>query len=276
MARLNLEDSLFTQSNFLELIEIVGNRYTATGIIVLLFSEAQRYWVKDKSLIPKQKMKRHPFLKELIELDFIAEEPHGYYVRGSKKQFSWLVQKVEAGKKSGLARKKGTSNKNSNLEANGRSTESNGKGTALNGSEPLTLTPTLTLSKNKNPLKGESARKKQTHWLVELWNQNCGKLPKCRVPISAARMKKLEVRVREESLPETWAKAITRLAASDFCNGKNDRSWVADFDFLLRPDSLAKVLEGKYDNRAGTSKNAHLLSLDFNSNNFSLGGSNEN
>ena len=28
--------------------------------------------------------------------------------------------------------------------------------------------------------------------------------------------------------------------------GKNDRGWKADIEFFLRPDSIAKILEGKY------------------------------
>lgn len=40
-----------------------------------------------------------------------------------------------------------------------------------------------------------------------------------------------------------------RISTSDFCRGKNERGWVATFDWLLQPDTAIKVLEGKYDNR---------------------------
>ena len=34
---------------------------------------------------------------------------------------------------------------------------------------------------------------------------------------------------------------------SNFLIGKNDRSWKADFDFIIRPDKATSILEGKYN-----------------------------
>ena len=42
---------------------------------------------------------------------------------------------------------------------------------------------------------------------------------------------------------------VEKAAKSDFLNGKNDRSWVATIDWLLRPTVFPKVLDGNYDNR---------------------------
>lgn len=39
-----------------------------------------------------------------------------------------------------------------------------------------------------------------------------------------------------------------KAAESDFLNGKNDRGWVATFDWLMKPNNFIKVLEGNYDN----------------------------
>lgn len=39
-----------------------------------------------------------------------------------------------------------------------------------------------------------------------------------------------------------------KAAESDFLNGKNDRGWVATFDWLMKPNNFVKVLEGNYDN----------------------------
>lgn len=36
---------------------------------------------------------------------------------------------------------------------------------------------------------------------------------------------------------------------SDFLKGSNDRSWKADFDWIINPNNFAKILEGKYVNR---------------------------
>jgi len=45
---------------------------------------------------------------------------------------------------------------------------------------------------------------------------------------------------------DDWPAALAAIRASPFCQGKNDRKWKADFDFLLTPAKLTKLLEGKY------------------------------
>jgi hypothetical protein len=39
---------------------------------------------------------------------------------------------------------------------------------------------------------------------------------------------------------------FTRINALAFCRGENDRGWRANFDWALKPTSIAKVLEGNY------------------------------
>lgn len=41
-------------------------------------------------------------------------------------------------------------------------------------------------------------------------------------------------------------KAVKIANETPFLTGKNDRGWKADIEFFLRPDSIAKILEGKY------------------------------
>ena len=49
-----------------------------------------------------------------------------------------------------------------------------------------------------------------------------------------------------------WKKAIERIGASDFCRGLvSGKTWEATIDFLLQPDTVAKAIEGQYDNKAG-------------------------
>lgn len=82
----------------------------------------------------------------------------------------------------------------------------------------------------------------QTHWLAEIWNQHRGTLPEVR-SMSSHRMRKVLARVGEESSREVWATVVQRIAASPFHTGKNDRGWIANFDWLLKPDTREKVLE---------------------------------
>lgn len=40
-----------------------------------------------------------------------------------------------------------------------------------------------------------------------------------------------------------------KASKSDFLNGVNQRSWKANFDWLINESNFLKVLEGNYDNR---------------------------
>jgi hypothetical protein len=85
---------------------------------------------------------------------------------------------------------------------------------------------------------------------ASLWNQITNRaVPQCR-EVTAKRRKLIAIRTKERP-PEEWQVVFQKIAASRFCRGENDRGWVATIDWALQPDTAAKVLEGKYDNRSG-------------------------
>ncbi len=86
---------------------------------------------------------------------------------------------------------------------------------------------------------------------VELWNKMCGELPKV-IAVNDERMRHLRSRRQDSFWVANLESAIKRIMASDFCKGKNDRGWKADFDWILQPNTAAKIMEGKYDNRKPT------------------------
>lgn len=84
---------------------------------------------------------------------------------------------------------------------------------------------------------------------AEAWNRETAEpIPRC-LELTDKRKVAAKARLRERPL-EAWIGVMRRIQASDFCRGENDRAWVASFDWILQPDVAAKVLEGKYDNRA--------------------------
>lgn len=85
--------------------------------------------------------------------------------------------------------------------------------------------------------------------LAEIWNRHRGQLSEVR-GCTGKRLTSAKARWEENPSTEYWSEIVTRISRSDFCNGKSDRGWKADFDFLIQPDSQHKVLEGKYDGRA--------------------------
>jgi hypothetical protein len=78
--------------------------------------------------------------------------------------------------------------------------------------------------------------------------------------LSANRRKMIATRLKDDFFARHYEEAIARLASSSFCLGENKRQWRADFDWLLKPDTVARIIEGKYDNHApGSDLPANLV-----------------
>ena len=88
--------------------------------------------------------------------------------------------------------------------------------------------------------------------IKELYNSTCNSLSKVR-SVSSTRKRHLKARWKQLDFNiDTFQEAFEKVEASDFCTGKNDRGWKADFDWLIKNDNnIIKVLEGKYDNDDG-------------------------
>lgn len=83
--------------------------------------------------------------------------------------------------------------------------------------------------------------------LMGLWNSlSPAGLPKVS-KLTGKRRQAAKARIADEPDRAKWEQAIQRLGKSSFCLGGSSSGWRADFDFLLRPDSIVKILEGKYD-----------------------------
>lgn len=76
---------------------------------------------------------------------------------------------------------------------------------------------------------------------------NAGSIIKPVRSIERQRAQAVSARCREYG-KEAVRDVIRKAVMSDFLNGKNDRAWVASFDWLMKPNNFAKVLEGNYDN----------------------------
>jgi hypothetical protein len=221
MARLNLEDKFF-----LDVLMIAGkfaNQCEAVGNAVLFFRHAQEKH-KYGELISEMEFEALGFSEALIPV-FAERLPEGIRARGSEKFFDWLKTRVENGKKTKRKTKQPIANDSKPTQA----------GTSPSYSSSSSINPKREASGDALPM------------LAIIWNNNCGKLPKVQV-MNAKRLRLANQRYRETGVSE-WTEIVQRIAASDFCNGKNDRGWRADFDFLIQDTTRAKVREGKYDNR---------------------------
>ena len=89
-------------------------------------------------------------------------------------------------------------------------------------------------------------------------DRNRAVIPKI-VSISGKRRISVNARVKEHGKFALSA-VIRKATISPFLNGRNNRAFVASFDWLIKPNNFIKVLEGNYDDNVnnianGTSRN---------------------
>lgn len=85
--------------------------------------------------------------------------------------------------------------------------------------------------------------------VVGFWNLLPAPFPRV-TKVTPKRRTATEARLRDTPELKRWERAIAVLPGSPFLRGENDRGWVANFDWLMRPDTLTKLEEGNY---SGTS-----------------------
>ena len=84
------------------------------------------------------------------------------------------------------------------------------------------------------------------------------------VPIrewSERRKRQLRARLRDPTWLENAIRAIAMIPDSPFLLGENDRGWRADIDWFLKPDSVTRILEGKYRKKEVKKKNIFGLEV---------------
>lgn len=89
--------------------------------------------------------------------------------------------------------------------------------------------------------------------LVRIWNENRGVLPAV-AKLTEKRRRAARARLADVPDLEVWGGIVRKLASCPFTRGENDRGWVADFDYFLRPETIVKAAEGKYDRRGPAQK----------------------
>lgn len=78
----------------------------------------------------------------------------------------------------------------------------------------------------------------------EAWN-SLKVVPRCLV-VSDKRRQQIVARWRDPFFVSNWRQSMEKVKSSPFCQGSNDRGWRASFDWFLKPDTCAKLMEGKY------------------------------
>ncbi|MGG5460815.1 hypothetical protein [Clostridium sp. B9] len=88
--------------------------------------------------------------------------------------------------------------------------------------------------------------------VIDEWN-SIGLQKIISVNAGTNRYKSLKARINEYGI-EKVIKAIKNINESSFLKGQNNRNWVVNFDWLVKPNNFIKVLEGNYKDK-GVSEN---------------------
>lgn len=84
--------------------------------------------------------------------------------------------------------------------------------------------------------------------IIDLYNEICKNLPPVKI-LTEKRRKAINARLREHGY-ENVVKMLQMASKSNFLAGQSQRGFIADFDWLFKPENFAKTLEDKYnDNR---------------------------
>ena len=70
--------------------------------------------------------------------------------------------------------------------------------------------------------------------------------------VTQKRIAAVRERIRDPVWRENWMKALEIASQMPALFGDNDRNWVMNVEWFLRPDTVAKILEGFYDNWSRT------------------------
>lgn len=110
MARINIEESWWTDPRRKKFIKLLGSEELADGIAVGFWRQAQNYWTKGRRGIPEAIFKQIEASSKLIEAGLAYLRENEVFAAGSFEAFEWLEKKrisaSNGGKKSAEVRRK--------------------------------------------------------------------------------------------------------------------------------------------------------------------------
>jgi len=157
VARINLEDSVFKDNRFIELVMRTGSMRNALGSLIEVWIVAQRHWFPNRSPIPKEEWAKHKLDHAVIEAGLAVMTEAGVQVCGAEEHFAWMFAHHEKSRKGGLASAEARKLKYGNAQPSGPKTEAE-PNHSFGGDRtcPKPLTQTLTLSQTQTPSKTQT------------------------------------------------------------------------------------------------------------------------
>lgn len=114
-----------------------------------------------------------------------------------------------------------------------------------------------------NQLAGEAAPEAGgPEALMELWNETKSPvLPDCK-KLTDKRRRAARARLREFPDRQDWTRFIQHINSSAWHTGKNSSGWKANFDWLVKPESIVKFVEGRYNTKPAAPADVYRGELD--------------
>ncbi len=85
--------------------------------------------------------------------------------------------------------------------------------------------------------------------IIDAYNESCGSLPKA-TKLTDKRKRAIRSCMAQGFTADEMCRAFRFAASTPFLTGENDRRWRANFDFIIKPDNMQKILEGAYGTAA--------------------------
>ncbi len=106
MARINFEDSLYSDIRFINLISKCGSLEFALGSLIRAWGLGQKYYLNEETnrMIPLKKWNQQGIKMDIIEVGLAEIIDDHVYIKGAEKQFAWLLRQRAAGVASHKAR----------------------------------------------------------------------------------------------------------------------------------------------------------------------------
>lgn len=94
--------------------------------------------------------------------------------------------------------------------------------------------------------KADAVKSVPYHEVIDMYNDICSlRLPKV-IKVSDARRRRIKSRFADGYTIEDFRTLFKTAVETPFLCGENSRNWAANFDWLIEPGNMLKVLEGNY------------------------------
>lgn len=139
MARINIDDDLWTDPRFIALTRLLGDD-RALSQLIRFWRCAQNFWLQERRGIPDDIFELHDFPEELFKIRLAERRDGAVFDPDAEARFAWILACQENGKKGGRKPKP------NNINGERKPPGTPGLTPCPPSSNPLTLSPAPTLS----------------------------------------------------------------------------------------------------------------------------------